>query len=72
MMRGHGVIVVVGFSLPSVVGRSGNLDMIAKILSRAIAIGGNVIYLHPPENAAAVNNSYDREWQAWKRKVALK
>jgi len=71
MMRGHGVVVV-GFSLSSVVGRSVNLDMNAQILARAIAIGGNVIYLRPPENAAAVNNPYDREWEAWKRKVALK
>ena len=68
MMRGHGVVVV-GFSLPSVVGRSVNLDMNAQILARTLAIGGNVIYLRPPENAAAVNNPYDREWEAWKKKV---
>ena len=71
MMRGHGVVVS-GFSLPAVVGRSVYLDMNAQVLSRTLASRGKPIYLRPPENAAAVNNDYAREWEAWKRRVTMK
>ena len=70
MMRGHGVVVV-GFSIPSVVGRAVYLDANAQMLARTLAMGGKPIYIRPREDAATVNNPYDREWEAWRRKAML-
>ena len=70
MMRGHGVVVV-GFSIPSAVGRAVYLDANAQMLARTLAMGGKPIYIRPREDAASVNNPYDREWEAWRRKAML-
>jgi HCOMODA/2-hydroxy-3-carboxy-muconic semialdehyde decarboxylase len=68
LMRGHGMVVV-GSSLSAAVGRSVYLDVNAQIQSRALAMGGKPIYNLPPEKVVTAVNPYDREWEAWKRKV---
>ena len=68
MMRGHGMVTV-GYSIPSAIGRSVYLDVNAQIQSRAIAIGGKVMHNRPPAEASVANNPFDREWEAWRKKV---
>jgi hypothetical protein len=41
------------------------------MLARTLAMGGKPIYIRPREDAATVNNPYDREWEAWRRKAML-
>jgi ribulose-5-phosphate 4-epimerase/fuculose-1-phosphate aldolase len=73
LMRGHGVVVV-GASLPIVVGRSIYLEINAKLQTQAIALGGTITYLDPQEArsvvAAGENSGYQRAWELWKRKAA--
>jgi ribulose-5-phosphate 4-epimerase/fuculose-1-phosphate aldolase len=70
LMRGHGVVVV-GASLPVVVGRSIYLELNAKLQTQAIALGGTITYLDPQEArrvmAAGENGGYLRAWELWKR-----
>ena len=68
LMRGHGMVTV-GYSLPSAVGRSVYLDVNAQIQSRALALGGKVMPNRPPAEASVVNNPFDREWEAWRKKA---
>jgi len=75
LMRGHGVVVV-GTSLPIVVGRSIYLELNAKLQTQAIALGGTVTFLDPQEArgvmAAGENGGYQRAWELWKRKAAAR
>jgi ribulose-5-phosphate 4-epimerase/fuculose-1-phosphate aldolase len=75
LMRGHGVVVV-GASLPIVVGRSIYLELNAKLQTQAIALGGTMTYLDPEEarsvRAAGENAGYQRAWELWKRKAAAR
>jgi len=69
LMRGHGAVVV-GASLPLVVGRSVYLEMNAKLQAQALALGGKITYLDPEEaRKAASTNDYQRAWELWKRQV---
>jgi ribulose-5-phosphate 4-epimerase/fuculose-1-phosphate aldolase len=75
LMRGHGAVVV-GSSLPIVVGRSIYLEMNARTQAQAMALGGPVAYLDPGEAssilAAGENGGYQRAWDLWKRQVVSK
>jgi HCOMODA/2-hydroxy-3-carboxy-muconic semialdehyde decarboxylase len=75
LMRGHGVVVV-GASLPIVVGRSIYLELNAKLQTQAIALGGSVTYLDQGEArtvmAAGENGGYQRAWELWKQKAAAR
>jgi len=75
LMRGHGVVVV-GTSIPIAVGRSIYLDMNAQIQTQAMALGGKVTYLDPQEARkvmdAGENRGYERAWELWKSKIAVK
>jgi HCOMODA/2-hydroxy-3-carboxy-muconic semialdehyde decarboxylase len=68
LMRGHGSVVV-GFSLPNVVGRLVALDTNARMQAQTLAMGAKPIYIVAREDAASSNNDYAREWAAWKRKT---
>ena len=70
LMRGHGAVVV-GDSLPTVVGRSVYLDMNARMQTQAVMLGGKVIYLAPEEARLYISsNNYDRAWELWRREVS--
>jgi HCOMODA/2-hydroxy-3-carboxy-muconic semialdehyde decarboxylase len=73
LMRGHGVAVV-GDSLPLAVGRSVYLELNARILSQAIALGGDVTYLDPGEARllmeAGEHRGFLRAWELWKQEVS--
>jgi len=70
LMRGHGAVVV-GSTIPTVVGRSIYLDVNARLQAEAIALGGKVTYLDSEEARRwdAANGRYDRAWELWKRKA---
>lgn len=68
LMRGHGAVVV-GDSLPQVVGRSYYLQMNAKLQAQAISLGGEVTYLDAEEAHKTGSNDYERAWDLWKRKA---
>jgi ribulose-5-phosphate 4-epimerase/fuculose-1-phosphate aldolase len=70
LMRGHGAVVV-GDTIPTVVGRSVYLDLNARLQAQAMALGGKITYLDPEEARLymADGNNYDRAWELWKRKV---
>jgi len=69
LMRGHGAVVV-GDSLPQVVGRSYYLQMDAKLQAQAIALGGDITYLDAGEAAQTeAFGGYERAWDLWKRKA---
>jgi len=69
LMRGHGAVVV-GDSLPQVVGRSYYLQMDAKLQAQAMALGGEITYLDAGEAAKAeAYGGYERAWDLWKRKA---
>jgi HCOMODA/2-hydroxy-3-carboxy-muconic semialdehyde decarboxylase len=69
LMRGHGAVVV-GDSLPQVVGRSYYLQMDAKLQAQAMALGGDITYLDAGEAAKTEGfGGYERAWDLWKRKA---
>ncbi len=69
LMRGHGAVVV-GGSIPTVVGRSVYLDMNARLQAQAMALGGPITYLEPDEaRLYNASNNYDRAWDLWKREL---
>ena len=69
LMRGHGAVVV-GDSLPQVVGRSYYLQMDAKLQAQAMALGGDITYLDAAEAAKSEGFvGYERAWDLWKRKA---
>jgi ribulose-5-phosphate 4-epimerase/fuculose-1-phosphate aldolase len=70
LMRGHGAVVV-GGTIPTVVGRSIYLDLNARLQAQAMALGGKVTYLEPEEARLYVaSDNYERAWELWKRKVS--
>jgi HCOMODA/2-hydroxy-3-carboxy-muconic semialdehyde decarboxylase len=69
LMRGHGAVIV-GPSLPVVVGRSVYLAMNATLQAQAIALGGKITYLEPEEGRISAADDYQRAWDLWKRKVS--
>ena len=73
LMRGHGAVVV-GHTIPTVVGRSIYLDVNARLQAKAIALGGTVTYLDSEEARRwdAANGTYDRAWELWKLKAIPK
>ena len=72
LMRGHGAVVV-GGSIPHVVGRSIYLDLNARAQAQAIALGGSITYIDPEEARQRTGaDVYDRAWELWKRKHAPK
>lgn len=69
LMRGHGAVVV-GDSLPQVVGRSYYLQMNAKLQAQAMALGGEISYLDAEEARKTEGfGGYERAWDLWKRKA---
>jgi len=68
LMRGHGAVVV-GTSLPLVVGRCVYLDLNARIQAQAMALSKNVTYLTPEEGKLSVADDYRRAWELWRRKA---
>jgi len=70
LMRGHGAVVV-GASIPTVVGRSVYLDINARAQAQAIALGGKITYVEADEAKLRMSDTgeYARAWDLWKRKV---
>lgn len=68
LMRGHGAVIV-GSSLPHVVGRSVYLGLNATLQAQAIALGGNINYLDPAEAREEILDNYQRAWELWKRQA---
>jgi HCOMODA/2-hydroxy-3-carboxy-muconic semialdehyde decarboxylase len=69
LMRGHGAVVV-GDTLPTVVGRSVFLDLNARMQAQALALGGTITYLDPEEARLYIApNNYDRAWELWRKQV---
>jgi HCOMODA/2-hydroxy-3-carboxy-muconic semialdehyde decarboxylase len=72
LMRGHGAVVV-GASIPHVVGRSIYLDVNARAQMQAIALGGTITYVDPEEARQRTGaDVYDRAWELWKRHAMSK
>ena len=71
LMRGHGAVVV-GSSLPEVVGRSIYMQMNAKLQAQAMVFGGQITYLDPEEARRVDLSGYQRAWELWKRKALVK
>lgn len=69
LMRGHGAVVV-GSSLPQVVGRSIYMELNARLQAQAMGLGGEITYLAPEEarQATAMIAGYERAWDLWKRR----
>lgn len=68
LMRGHGAVIV-GSSLPQVVGRSVYLALNATLQAQAMALGGNINYLDPQEAREEIPDNYQRAWDLWKRQA---
>ena len=72
LLRGHGAVIV-GRSLPEVVGRSVYLDLNARAQAQAIALGGRITYVDAAEarlRMADPAGEYTRTWDLWKRQLA--
>lgn len=71
LMRGHGAVIV-GNSIPTVVGRSVYLDINARAQAQAMALGGGPITYIDAEEARkyAAPNNYERAWELWKQQVS--
>jgi len=71
LMRGHGAVIV-GDSIPTVVGRSVYLDINARAQAQALALGGNITYLDPEEaRKYLAPNNYERAWELWKKSIVV-
>lgn len=68
LMRGHGAVVV-GASIPLVVGRCVYLDLNARVQAQAMALSKHVTYLTPEEGKLSVADDYRRAWELWRRKA---
>jgi len=68
LMRGHGAVIV-GSSLPHVVGRSVYLALNATLQAQAMALSGSVNYLDPAEAREEIPDNYQRAWDLWKRQA---
>jgi ribulose-5-phosphate 4-epimerase/fuculose-1-phosphate aldolase len=71
LMRGHGAAVV-GSSLGQAVSRAVYLQKNAIIQAQAMALGQNIKYLDADEVRAMGDNTYDRDWDIWKRQIAVR
>ncbi|TMH51368.1 MAG: class II aldolase/adducin family protein [Betaproteobacteria bacterium] len=72
LMRGHGAVVV-GPTLPLVVGRSVYLEINARVQMQATALGGNPTFLDPEEvHKVEERQDYKRAWELWKRSAMAK
>jgi ribulose-5-phosphate 4-epimerase/fuculose-1-phosphate aldolase len=68
LMRGHGAVIV-GSSLPQVVGRSVYLALNATLQAQAAALGSSINYLDPQEAREEIPDNYQRAWDLWKRQA---
>ena len=68
LMRGHGAVIV-GSSLPHVVGRSVYLALNATLQTQAVALGGSINYLDSAEAREEIPDNYQRAWELWKRQA---
>ena len=68
LMRGHGAVIV-GSSLPHVVGRSVYLALNATLQAQAVALGGSINYLDRQEAREEIPDNYQRAWDLWKRQA---
>jgi len=66
LLHGHGEVVV-GASIPQVVGRCVELDVNARVLHDILAMGGKPVYLRPAADAATAPDVNQRAWDAWMR-----
>jgi len=67
-MHGHGAVIV-GSSLPHVVGRSVYLALNATLQAQAMSLGGSINYLDPQEAREEIPDHYQRAWELWKRQA---
>jgi len=68
LMRGHGAVIV-GSSLPHVVGRSVYLALNATLQAQAMILGGSINYLDPQEAREEILDNYQRAWELSKRQA---
>jgi len=68
LMRGHGAVIV-GSSLPHVVGRSIYLAINAALQLKTMTIGRKINYLDPVEAQEEVSDKYQRSWELWKHQA---
>jgi HCOMODA/2-hydroxy-3-carboxy-muconic semialdehyde decarboxylase len=69
LMRGHGAVIV-GLTIPHVVGRSIAMDINARTQSQGIALGGRITYIDPEEARQRSDpRIYDRAWELWKKSI---
>lgn len=66
LIRGHGAVIT-GSSLGQTVARSVYLVENAIMQAKAMELGQNITYLDAAEAHAMADNSYDRDWELWKR-----
>lgn len=71
LMRGHGAAIV-GVSLGQVVSRGIYLQKNAIIQAQAMALGQNINYLDTGEARSMAETVYDRDWEIWKRQIAVR
>lgn len=67
LMRGHGAVVV-GNSLPQVVGRCYFMQVNERMQAQAMALGGQIRYTRRMSRKTA-SNDYERAWELWKKKT---
>lgn len=73
LMRGHG-FVAVGATVQMAVYRAMYTETNSALQQKAIALGGDIIFLDDAEAEtadAAVSATVERPWELWKRKVTL-
>jgi len=74
LMRGHGAVIV-GPSLPRVVGRTIFLALNATLQGQAMSMGAPITYMDPEEARKIEEregHGLARTWEGWKRKVMTK
>lgn len=72
LMRGHGAVVV-GESLPRVVGRSVYLEQSARLQMQAMLLSKSITYLDAAEvKASNPLQNYNRAWPLWREKALAK
>lgn len=71
LIRGHGAVVV-GASIPLVVGRCIYMDLNARVQAQAMALSHKVTYLTPEEGKLSVADDYRRAWELWRHQAAGK
>ena len=71
LMRGHGAAVV-GSSLEQVVSRTVYLQKNAIIQAQAMALVQNINYWDAGEVHAMADTACERDWEIWKRQIAVR